>query len=279
MPTTYHSRADYPVDVTAIAECRTMPYPRFSIYVKLETIPNSRFIRLGNYANRVVDDLLSAQSSHQLNHLHILKNDFIADPIAYSTCFDLSDKDRLKSYVQDAKNHFNTIKQVITKRFESLDIHQEGISLEPSFISSNYGIQGRLDILYQDKDGTIRIIELKSSTLSRRSKKCQNQSPSTAILYYLLVSDTLSEMDRKDYNIQGYILYSKSTVSPLRFDAPNNQRIGRIFDMRNQIVWMERQLSCDDHEWTDSLFEKLIQGSFSQPIPTEVQSYFTATTC
>ena len=82
----------------------------------------------------------------------IIIEDFKSSPFEYTTCDDLDKKEDFQQYQMNALMQFENIKRVIENDFNKQDISLENVSLEPSFISELYGIQGRLDILELSKN-------------------------------------------------------------------------------------------------------------------------------
>src|SRR5690554_6348036 len=155
---------DYLVDISAIAEC----FQDFGttelnyIKSKFEELPNTKYIRLGNFANLVVDELFGEKDSHKITFKETFDKDFKSYPFEYTACLDLVDKDKFIKYWQDAHLHFDRIKKVVTKDFSDYGISIETASLEPAFLCDLYGIQGRLVILELNSKTKSKIVELKS---------------------------------------------------------------------------------------------------------------------
>ena len=254
---------DYLLDVSSIAECMQDYGISELNYIKskFEAVPNSRHIRLGNFANLVIDELF-AQNEQEVSFSDTFEKDFKAFPFEYTTCTDLQEKDKFITYWKDAQTHFLNIKRVIDEDFPKLNISIENASLEPSFLSELYGIQGRLDILeLKDKNkGKSKIIELKSGGVpfpnDGKSIKLNHQSQ--LYLYYQLIG-VLNELGFTEVaeKTEGYILYSKIEVSNIRLDKPNLTRVQDILNLRNKMIINEYTLALDDIEVTKSLISKV----------------------
>ena len=131
------------------------------IQKKFEEAPNSKHIRLGNFANSVVDHF-STENIENTDFNDIFKNDFKNYPLEYTACNDLANPQDLKDYYLEAKGHFDRIQKVLTEDFPQYDISLDRALIEPSFLCEQYGIQGRLDLLDINPEGKNKIIELKS---------------------------------------------------------------------------------------------------------------------
>lgn len=252
---------DYLIDVSSIAECfQDHGFSELNfLKSKFEEKANSQHIRMGNFANLVVDELFSASDINLVTFEKTFVKDFKATPFEYTACEDLNVPSDFKSYYQSAQVHFEHIKKVITKDFAELGISVEKASLEPSFMCELYGIQGRLDILYLDKKSKSTIVELKSGSAPFRDEKGIKPNHAAQLyLYYQLVGVLnclgFGEIAEKT---NGYILYSKVNENNLRFDRPNLARVQDILDLRNRIIINEHKLSLNDLAVTQDLIMQM----------------------
>jgi DNA replication ATP-dependent helicase Dna2 len=253
---------DYLVDISSIAECfQEYGYSELQfIKSKFEEKANGKYIRLGNFANLVVDELFSAPDMNKVTFINTFIKDFKTTPFEFTACEDLSNPSSFKAYMDEAELHFEHIKKVITKDFPLVGISVEKASLEPSFMSELYGIQGRLDILELGKDYKSKIIELKSGSTPwpDDGKSIKPNHQVQLYLYYQLVA-ILNDLNFGEISekTDGYILYSKVTSDNLRFDKPNLKRVQDIFNLRNRIITNEYLLSLGDLGRTEDLIMKL----------------------
>ncbi|MGL5235910.1 MAG: ATP-dependent helicase [Empedobacter falsenii] len=254
----YHPRfiilePDYLVDISAIAEC-FQDYGTSELHYiqkKFEEAPNSKHIRLGNFANSVVDHF-STENIENTDFNDIFKNDFKNYPLEYTACNDLANPQDLKDYYLEAKGHFDRIQKVLTEDFPQYDISLDRALIEPSFLCEQYGIQGRLDLLDINPEGKNKIIELKSggAPFPDDGKSVKPNHATQLFLYYQIIG-VLYDLEFKDVtkNTEGYIFYSKVYQGNLRFDVPTLARVQRIFDLRNRIIINENRLA--NHTLTD----------------------------
>ncbi len=248
----YHPRfiilePDYLVDISAIAEC-LQDYGTTELHYiqkKFEEAPNSKHIRLGNFANAVVDHF-STENIENTDFNEIFKNDFKNYPLEYTSCNDLTNPQDLKDYYLEAKGHFDRIQKVLIEDFPKYTISLDRALLEPSFLCEQYGIQGRLDLLDINPDGKNKIIELKSggAPYPDDGKSIKPNHAAQLFLYYQIIG-ILYELEFKDVtkNTDGYIFYSKVYQGNLRFDVPTLGRVQRILDIRNRIIINENRLA------------------------------------
>ena len=252
---------DYLLDISAIAEC-FQEYGFSSLnYIKSKftPVPNTKHIRLGNYANHAIDTLIYEQLDDANTAKSILIDDFKQYPFEYTTCKDIKEEASFKKFMQDCNLHYNNLRQTIREDFPSLSISKDNVTLEPAFLSEDYGIQGRLDV-FESNNGIYNIIELKSGSppFPDDGKNIKSNHLTQLYLYYQVIQSikkiSFSETVKK---IQGYILYSKSTEGSIRYDQPALKRIQEIFDLRNQIIVNEHQLANSDIKQVNEIINNI----------------------
>jgi superfamily I DNA and/or RNA helicase len=262
---------DYLVDVSAVAECFQDhgTSPLNFIKSKFEEAPNNKHIRLGNFANLVIDKLFSKQDNEVLQFNTVIKEDFLQYPIEYSTCNDIEETADMQVYIQNCQTQFINISRVVTNDFSRTDINIDikKATLEPTFLNKRYGIQGRLDILQsvEKKEGISKIIELKSGSPSFPDNGVSMKPNHDAQLYlYFQLIGYINKLDFSEINdkIQGHILYSKLPHNNIRSDKPFLQRIQEIFNLRNEIVLNEFILAKDEIKTTEELLTSIKPSNF-----------------
>ncbi|MCK5742737.1 MAG: AAA family ATPase, partial [Chlorobi bacterium] len=155
-----------------------------------------------------------------------------------------------------AEKQFNILKGLVP------DFPNDLLSVEPSFVSADYGLQGRLDLMTEsatDK-GRKNIIELKSGKAPSRDMYFKSADGKTVSIglwsnhlaqttgYNLLVDSTF---DRRSGYSQ--ILYSSDDTNPLR-NAPNIQgKKQELMIHRNHIIAGERRLAEGDSSLLSNL--------------------------
>lgn len=253
---------DYLVDISSIAEC-FQDYGTTELnYIKskFEELPNSKHIRLGNFANLVIDELFSEDKHSQVIFKNTIKKDFQAYPFEYTTCEDLNAEDKFKGYLRDAEMHYTNIKRVVENDFPKLNISIESASLEPAFLCELFGIQGRLDILELNKNKKTKIVELKSGGVPFPDDgvSIKPNHKTQLYLYYQLIG-VLNELGFGEVaeKTDGYILYSKIPTTNLRYDKPNLKRVQEILNLRNKIIVNEFLLASDIISKTKEIVERI----------------------
>lgn len=262
---------NYLVDISAIAEC-FQDYGTSELnYIKskFEEVPNSKFIRLGNFANLVMDKLFGKEQNEIIKFIDVLKEDFKQNPIEYASCNDIDTTEDMQQYVRDAELQFTNIKRVVENDFikKEINIDIKTATLEPAFLNSRYGIQGRLDVLElkPKNKGISKIIELKSggTPFPDDGKSMKPNHAVQLYLYYQLIG-VINNIDFKDIstNTDGHILYSKVATNNVRSDKPYLKRVQQILNLRNSIILNEFLLAVDNINTTKELIENIIPDNF-----------------
>lgn len=278
---------DYLLDVSAVAEC-LQDYGHSELFFlksKFESVANSKHILLGNYANLVVDELFSAQETIDFSDTFI--QHFKANPLAYTTCKDIAKASDFRDYCLDSARHFDKIKQLIQDDFTAIDIDVDNVSLEPSFLSEKYGIQGRMDMLDWRKGTDLsKVVELKSGRppFPDDGAGVKESHQAQLFMYYLLYSQVENiSLDKLNRKVQGYVMYSKPEKDNLRGIAVYLKEFQKVINLRNRIIAQEYRLLKDDEELTISLLEKInsenlinkhINLNFRRLLEPQIESFF-----
>lgn len=264
---------DYLVDVTSVAEC----FKDFGVLTwsyllnKFKPKPSSQSILLGNAANFFLDEIL-VNPDASFNSL--MKLFFKIYPLE---CTILEDREVLDLNVK-AKTHYHNLKRVVLEEFKSIGIENEGIYLEPTFISAIYGLQGRLD-LYHEQTGKLKahIVELKSSKPYKTNAYGINANNYIQTLLYDLLIRSVFNNKMK---LSSYILYSQQDQKALRFAPPIKAQQIDALSVRNELVIMELKLTKNAmlEHMLSSLHPKLLpmmQGFIANDLQ-EFQSFYTS---
>ncbi len=225
---------DLLIDISAISES-FQPFevlPEF--YMLKKYLPFSPGIPLlvGNIANAFLDELLL---NDEAEFKDLVKNIFKLQPLSLVTLND----DEVRELVQKIKTHFLVLKEIVKNGLPRADIDPNQICLEPTFFSSDHGIQGRLDLFYPDPEKPA-MIELKSGKVYKPNTYGLARNHYTQTLLYDLLIKFTSKQQLKPTN---YILYSQMAEAPLRFAPPALNHQVQAMVVRNQIVFSEFKLS------------------------------------
>ena len=225
---------DYLIDISSISEC-FQPYeiqPDFYPLKKYLPYRMSLPILVGNIANTFLDELLL---NPELAFKDLIKKIFQLQPLALVSMND----DEVRQLVQDVKVHYQVLKNMVQDGFPKVDIQAANSILEPTFFSSDHGIQGRLDLFYPNPEKPA-IVELKSGKVYKPNTYGLAVNHYTQTLLYDLLIKFTFKQKLKPTN---YILYSKIADAPLRFAPPalNNQVQAMV--VRNDLVFQEFRLA------------------------------------
>lgn len=245
---------DYLVDVTSVAES-FKDYgadPIAHILKKFLPYQTTKAITIGNIANMFLDELMA---NPKLEFLDLFVKAFKQNPFAFVFWED----EDVKEVKESALTHYLTLQKMVLEGFEQQNIITKDCFLEPTFYSENYGLQGRLDVLYQnsknDKKGAI--VELKSSKLFKPNSYGLNHSHYYQTLLYdlLLKSAFGTNMDATNY-----ILYSRYYDNPLRYAPTSKTQQYEALQIRNQIVGLEKMMASEHEDFNlNQIIEKIIQ--------------------
>ncbi|NJI73210.1 AAA family ATPase [Sphingobacterium kitahiroshimense] len=253
---------DYLLDVSSIAEC-IQDYGESELLFlksKFEEKPDSKHLLLGNFANLVVDEVFSNPLAPVEFNSVFLKH-FKTTPLEYTTCKDIAETKDFKIYYDESQKQFLKIKDIIENGFSKLGINLENISLEPSFLSEKFGLQGRLDMLDWRKGSEVsKIIELKSGSAPWPDDGASIKGNHLAqlFMYYLLYSQVGKlNVSQVNNRLQGFILYSKPSQNNLRNTGAYLKGFQEVINLRNKIVSTEHLLIADSKENTEGILTKI----------------------
>ncbi|RMF04000.1 MAG: hypothetical protein D6772_01290, partial [Bacteroidetes bacterium] len=263
-PQAFVLEPDHLIDVSAVADAfqGAHTHPWGFLLKKFLAFDTSPALVLGHLANYFLDQLMT---NPKVTFRDLIKDLFSLSPLAFCTFTD----GQVRELMAKAQGHFVRLKQMVQQGFVQEGIRPEACYLEPAFFSEQYGLQGRLDLLYQDPSPEARhaIVELKSGRPFMPN--IHGISPNhyiQTLLYDLLVR---SAFGRKS-NVGSYILYSGETERPLRFAPTIKAQQYEALQIRNQLVAIEyllAQLGTDGKDLlaeTDRLFGRLHPARFPQ---------------
>ncbi|MEM1321752.1 MAG: AAA domain-containing protein [Bacteroidota bacterium] len=228
---------DYLCDVSAISECfkdfGTAPL----LYLLKKYLPfnQSTPLMLGNIANFFLDELMS---DPQRNFKDIFPKVFRLNPLAFA----IFDDRQIREIMQKSQKHFLNLKRIIQQELQENDIVLEDCFLEPSFYSEKYGLQGRLDVFYKDREDAKQsaIVELKSGKAYMPNAYGISHNHFTqTLLYDLLVKSVFTNSIAP----ANYILYSGLDDRQLRFAPVVKAQQMEAIQLRNQLITLERGLA------------------------------------
>ncbi len=235
-PRAFVIEPDYLVDVTAAAECFNRPQaePLLHLLKKFTPYEVSPSIMKGNIANFFLDELVADPS---VGFKETFPKVFKINPLAFCSF----EEREMRTIYGEAEGHFLHIKQVVTEGLPKVGIQREDCYLEPSFYAPKYGLQGRLDLFYQNPTVPSKsaIVELKSGKPFRPNiYGISNNHFTQTLLYDLLVEAAFGNAQ----NPLNYILYSALDNDNLKYAPVVKAQQYEALNIRNQILALEQAL-------------------------------------
>ena len=264
LPVHFVLEPDYLFDVTAIANCFESKGENPDAYLLKKFSPKSTSTHLliGEIANFFLDELISDPS---LTFDFLFPLVFKKNPLSYAL---ITDEDLLK--IKDSsKNIFVNLLKTISKDFPTQHILPKHCYLEPSFLSEIYGIQGRLDLLFEGADRTV-IVELKSG----KTFQTNDYGINLPHFYQFLLYDLIIRSPFAKKRVAGFVLYAGEALS-LRFAPSNLLQQQKAMVMRNNLLFIELSLiNLGFHEDLLSGGEAIFHRLFDQVL--EAKGFYKA---
>ena len=255
---------DFLVNVTDVAGCFSNGdgyQPWSSIPGRLLPFEKRPPLVRGNIVNTFLDLLIQ---DPEAKFKEVLPQVFAMQPLELCTFTD----QEVRELVKDVQRHFLTVKRFVRELLEGMDIEREKVLLEPTFLSPDYGLQGRLDLLQWQRDtekNLTSIVELKTSKIYNPNQHgIRVDNFIQTVLYDLMISRSLG----REANVRSYILYSTDYANPVRYAPPQFVHQMAALSARNQLVGVEMMLArqgqpgengrpADLRRQTDRLFARL----------------------
>lgn len=217
---------DFLLDASALAGCFTNQgyRPEFFVINLLLKDSTTEKLMLGNMVNNILDELICAQES---DYIALFRQSMARLPISMVA---LGKDSALNIYKSIFSSHLPQIREFIKS------VQGEDLQLEPSFISPEYGLQGRLDILYF-RGGIPHIVELKSGNPPHYDVWKQHQMQ--VIAYNMIIRNCFDKASRGTSSI----LYSATGENTLRHVVNTLQLEQDLLMCRNRVVGILRRLS------------------------------------
>ena len=254
LPRAFVFEPDFLFDITTIAECFQRNAISTHPHLTKKFLPrnSSIYLLIGNIANFFLDELMA---NPKVSFQSLLNRIFVLDPLGFA----LLNDGEARKLVQDIQKHFVHLREVIVRSLRKFKIDPEACYLEPSFYSEMHGLQGRLDVLYDDPNRAddASIIELKSGQPYQPNVYGLSAPHYVQTLLYDLVIKASSKGRLKPTN---YILYSKLEVDQLKF-APAIRSIQyEAMAVRNHLLAIDQTVaSLDEHLDDPTIFAKLLK--------------------
>ncbi len=243
---------DFLVDATEIAECflNAGNNPLLALLRKFTSVHSSASMALGNVVNFLFDELVAGS---ERDFESLFKEALLQRPLPLLPLLAANPLfvDNLKA---QAAEHFARLQEAI-KQFPPANA-----SIEPSFMSARYGLQGRLDLLLEYEGNPLRkeVIELKSGRHSSADGIIWRNHLAQVTCYNLLLDSCFPQRGGSSN-----ILYSAAESGWLR-NAPNVIPLKQeVLVLRNQLVALERLLTNRKFK----VLQRLAPGEFGAAPP------------
>jgi len=256
--TTFVLEPDYLVDITSIAECfqKGAIVPELYFFKYLRQKDFSLPIFKGNFINYLFDALLTQKDIDLESILESLCQDHLLKILDFTP----SQFSEMLKEINDL--HLPNIKQSI--QF----LEHRKVLLEPSFIAPDFGLQGRLDALFEDSlDSNHKsICELKSGTPPQYQQWANHFAQ---IMGYNLLLHSTYGFQRTGTSM---VLYSKAKKEPLRNVPFSALSIRQIIMCRNWIVYYTLQIGRQKIS-LDQIIKKMDSSVIPSYHKADIQTY------
>jgi DNA replication ATP-dependent helicase Dna2 len=162
-------------------------------------------------------------------------------------------------YTSIQQEHLPKLQQLVQR-----EQHKE-LWIEPTYFSTDYGLQGRLDLLAINTNRDVKdIIELKSGSPSSPAQNIAWVNHRMQVVSYDLLLRSTYGSQRQGYNA---VFYSRCDTSPYRNIVSDHAEWSQVMHIRNRVVATIYQLAANDFGALTHISEKGISGlpKFSGP--------------
>lgn len=217
---------DYLIDASSIAECFTKDQPHPELYVvgKLLSEGSTASMMKGTTVNNIFDEVLLQPDS---DFQQMFRNSLAKMPLAMVA---QGYESSLESYKDIRDRHYPKILE-FAKSMQGFQMQ-----LEPTYLCPDYGLQGRIDLLYK-KDDKHYVVELKSGQAPQWDVWPQHQMQ--VIAYNMII--------RSCYGISrtgnGSIFYSQAEKDQQRFVVNTVALEQDLIMCRNRVIGILHSLT------------------------------------
>lgn len=229
---------DYLVGATDLSGCRQKDGDNHLIYIlkRFQEDSVSDRMMIGNVVGKMLDDIATNPDYVYQNSFEFVMRTSALGMLCLANRNGKYDNSTIQEIYIEAKDHEDTLKRSIE------NYKGKQLVIEPTFISSKFGLNGRLDLMLEGQSNRKDIIELKSSRgVPALEKRFWPNHEAQAMCYDLLLSSTFP--DRIGHSS---ILYSSASMG----DSPERNVNGshyltkqEILQLRNEVVSTELKLA------------------------------------
>lgn len=231
---------DYLIEAKAAADCFQMKGTSYLLYFidKFISTDSSPAMLTGNIVNNILD-------SFTINPKSDFEKEF-SGSVDMLQAIKLTKEELIKIKENIKQKHLCNIKD-----FGNY-VKNKAITIEPTFIAPEFGLQGRMDVMLESGNNDKEIIELKSGSFPNYDTWFNNKMQVTA---YNLILDAVFT------NRTGLssIFYSKADKNYLRNVPKDRTLYNALLNTRNRIVDAELKLAQKDF----SVLNELVKFGYS----------------
>ena len=248
MPELIILEPDVLVDVSSIAACLEHygDSPYTYLLNRLKPNESSEPMILGNFASLLLDNALLPEDKRR-GYKDCAVEFFQRNALQISTS-ELSD-----GFHAEAKRQFDNINSLLSGEglAEVGALNQSLAITEPSFFCEPLGLQGRMDFLQLDYSVLMEQKSGKGAFPPNPDPEVPN--PQTKHYAQMIMYMAILHYNFGKKNANAYLLYSKYSKGLLGL-GPAPLLLFRSIQMRNRIVWMEKEMAQTD------LAERILRG-------------------
>lgn len=262
---------DYLIDAKQLAACsqKDGDNPLLHLLSRFSEPSSSGNMLLGNLVGSMLDELATAPAKYDYQNCFAkFRRDNAFAMLCMAHQDGMYNPDKVQRMYEEAKMVEPNLRHVL-KEFS----HKK-LMVEPTFISSKFGLQGRLDLLLEDPNSPLQLDVVEMKTTFAMPGHIEPDHEAQALTYSLLLESTFP--NRRGWSA---ILYAKVAPQeqPLRQakqDTPLRKQ--QLLLLRNTIVANELKLARGDMQPLAQLNPEILEKAptYANPQPRDFQTIF-----
>lgn len=249
---------DYLIGATDLAGCRNQEGDNHLLYIlnRLQKNDVSDRTMIGNIVGKMLDDIATKPDYNFQDSFEYVMRTSALGMLCLANRNGKYDNSTIQEIYIEAQTHEETLKR-------SLEKHQDKqLIIEPTFISSKFGINGRLDLMIEGQSNRKDIVELKSSRgVPPLEKGFWINHEAQAMCYDLLILSTFP--DRIGHSS---ILYSAASM----IQSPERNVNGAHYLTKQEILQLRNEVVSTEFELAKGIFDvidKMVSQDFGSCPP------------
>lgn len=243
------------ISVTDVAACfqTSGVNPLLYIVSRLTPFETGYKLILGNLVNTVFDELIVGNT----DDYDVIFSNALKQKVLSLFSLSINERSSAKIIKYELRKHYDNLLKIIG------EMNIELPSIEPSFISIEHGLQGRLDLLleYNSDKKRKEIVELKSGNSPNLNYFVHEEGKryKTGIWYNHIAQanayNMLLDANYEDRKGDSSLLYSNTKTQALRNVVNIIDTKRKIINTRNEIVHIENCLAESDFSSLNNLYK------------------------